>query len=375
MGEAPPAVVSSTALLTGAAAPPLVRTWSRRAVSISLYLTVALLLLGTFPLLAVVVGVIDALRRVRFAGLRTLAFFTLYFWCELLGIAAAFVIWLATGLRRSSRSRFLELNFRLQCWWARTLRTGAFRLFSMKQEVTGAEHASGGPMILFVRHCSVADTMLPVMLVTDPHRIVLRWVMKAELLWDPCLDIVGQRLRNCFVTRTPEQGAEDARAVGQLMDNLGDSDGVALYPEGTRFTAAKRARVIAKRHASGDTLSLMRACALEQVLPPRLGGALALLAKNVANNTGSDAVFCAHTGLEGAATFWDLWAGRLIGCTVRVALWRIPFAEIPTQAADQASWLYDNWQRVDAFVRANGDGGGTLDGDRPACQTSQSSAA
>jgi len=203
---------------------------------------------------------------------------------------------------------------------------------------------------VFIRHVSTADTLLPVVLLTGRAGIVLRYVLKRELLWDPCLDIVGNRLPNCFVRRESGQSAAEIAAVVRLLDGLAAHEGVLIYPEGTRFTPAKRERALA-RLAEGPATEpalLARARALTNLLPPRLGGPLALLE----SNPGADVLFCAHTGFEGTRSLADLMAGGLVGTTVRVRLWRVPFAEIPRTRSAMASWLYDHWARMDAWIAA-----------------------
>jgi hypothetical protein len=83
------------------------------------------------------------------------------------------------------------------------------------------------------------------------------------------------------------------------------------------------------------------------VLPPRLGGPLALL-----ETSGADVLFVAHVGLENTARLADLLSGALVGARVRVALWRVPRAEVPTEPGDRVEWLYDQWARLDAWVAA-----------------------
>ncbi len=332
-------------LLTGVSSGASFTTWARRLVSFSLFFILALVLVVTSPITVPLALLLDAVRRKRLATLRALGFFGLYLGCETLGLVAAGWLWLCH--LRSSRERFVARNLELQRWWTGTLQRGAFRIFSLRTAVTGAEHAAGGPLIALFRHCSVADTLLPMTLIGIPHRIALRWVLKAELLWDPCLDVVGGRLRNCFVSRMPETRDRDVEAVGQLMDGLGPDDGVVIYPEGTRFSAAKRQRALDRLAQSGDAAALAEAQALEHVLVPRLGGVMALLENNRAR---ADVVFCAHTGLEGIATFADLWNGRVIGNTVHVALWRVPFAAIPEGQKARIEWILREWAEVNAFV-------------------------
>ena len=134
----------------------------------------------------------------------------------------------------------------------------------------------------------------------------------------------------------------------RLMEDLGPRDGVLLYPEGTFFTPDAQARALAHLRASGPASFVEIAASLRQVLPPRLGGALGLLERN----RGADAVFCAHTGFEGGDTFAVLLNGALVGRTIRVCFWRVPFREIPTDASARAVWLYEQWARVDDWITA-----------------------
>jgi 1-acyl-sn-glycerol-3-phosphate acyltransferase len=180
--------------------------------------------------------------------------------------------------------------------------------------------------------------------------------MKRELLWDPCLDIVGQRTRNAFVRRgSGERGKEIALLRG-LATALGECDGVLLFPEGTRFSPAKRQRALAHLADTGQSARLARAQRLQHVLPPRRGGALALLE----TRPDVDVAFLAHAGFEGTADLNDIWHGKLIGRTIRLYFWRVPSADIPRTAEDRVEWLDTQWERVDAWVGA--DSGWPLEG-------------
>jgi 1-acyl-sn-glycerol-3-phosphate acyltransferase len=324
--------------------------WGRRAIVLPVLalLTVGAVLLLPFLLAAAAIG--DVLRPRRWALVRCTIFFVYYLLCEVVGVVAAFVAWLASGVwAGGDRARFVRWNLALQHWWGPALYWGGARIFGFRTEIEGAEQVRTGPMIVFVRHVSTVDTVLPVTFLSRPSGLQLRYVLKAELLWDPCLDIVGHRLPNYFVRRDSGAGAREVAAIRLLTDGLGPRDGVLIYPEGTRFTARKRARILERLAAAGDTAAYERAAALRSVLPPRLGGVLALLE----GNRGADAVFCAHTGLEGAGSFWSLLGGGLIGVTVRVRFWRVPFVEIPPERQARIRWLYDHWRRVDQWVEAH----------------------
>ncbi|MBI1815042.1 MAG: lysophospholipid acyltransferase family protein [Deltaproteobacteria bacterium] len=323
-------------------------TWRRRIVSIPFYLGLCVVLLAAFPLLIIPLAVVDLARGSPWVLVRCLSFATFYLCCEVIGIVVSFAFWLAQLVSAvRDRGRYLARHLALQRWWARTLYWGAERIFSMRTEVEGDADIGDGPIILFIRHASMGDTLLPAVILSDRHGYALRYVLKRELLWDPCLDVVGNRLPNYFVRRGSGESAHEIAEVRRLMEHLGAREGVLIYPEGTRFTAAKHDRAIARLEQSGQTELAARARTFRNILPPRLGGPLALLE----GNQNADAVFCAHVGFEGAATIGALLSGSLVGQVIRVRFWRVPFAAIPRDRAAQITWLYDQWARVDAFVR------------------------
>ena len=118
-------------------------------------------------------------------------------------------------------------------------------LFRLRLEVTGDDAVAPGPVIVLIRHASIVDNLLPANLITRPHRIRLRYVLKRELLADPCLDVAGRRLPNYFVRRGTGE-AQEVERVRALAHGLGADEGVLIYPEGTRFTPERRARAIAR---------------------------------------------------------------------------------------------------------------------------------
>ena len=46
----------------------------------------------------------------------------------------------------------------------------------------------------------------------------------------------------------------------------------------------------------------------------------------------------------------DVWAGALVGRTVRVRFWREQAASIPADAAGRLEWLTRPWQRLDDWL-------------------------
>ncbi len=286
----------------------------------------------------------------RRAAARFGAALALYLQCEAIGILACAAIWLGSGVWLGrGRARFLGWNAALQRWWGGALFEGARRIYGLELEVEGASALAPTPLLVFPRHTSMLDTLLPIVLFGGSRAQVCH-VLKRELLWDPCLDIVGHRLPNCFVARDSEQSAREIARVAELARGLADDSALVLYPEGTRFSEARRERSLARLAARGPGPLLEAARALRRVLPPRPGGALACLAAAPAR---ADCVFLAHTGLGSAASFRELWRGDLVGRAVRVRLWRVRRSEVPDGDAARLAWLYREWALLDAWVVAN----------------------
>jgi 1-acyl-sn-glycerol-3-phosphate acyltransferase len=327
---------------------PTLVSWSRRAVTLPLYFALFAAVLLTMPVLAPLALAVDLVRRKRFATTRCLVFFTVYLACETAGIVASAVLFLASPLLGGLASeRSIRLHYALQGWWAGSLYRGTELIYGLSREVEEEGDPGRGPIILLARHASVGDTVIPAVYLSRRHGLRLRYVLKRELLWDPCLDLVGNRLPNYFVRRGSGDTAREAAGVARLLDGLGPRDGVLIYPEGTRFTPAKRDRVLARMAQGADAALVERARGFQRVLPPRLGGTLALLDRS----HGADVVFCAHVGFDAAATFWHFWNGSLVGQTIRVRFWRVPHAEIPKDRDARIDWLYTQWERMDAYVR------------------------
>ena len=328
----------------------IVERWKRRAITIPAAFLVFLALVACFPVLFPVVVVWDISTRAQFARTRALLFAAFHAFCESMGLLAAGALWLFSGVWLGvNKDWFLSANYALQRVWGTALANAAIELFRIRVEVEQHYIFGERPVLVFIRHSSYADTLLPVLLISRPYGARLRYILKYPLLWDPCLDVVGNRLPNHFVRHATGETAAELSRVASLAHNLGPDEGVLLYPEGTRFTEQKRARLMQRCIQRGDDAAWNRVQRLKYVLPPRLNGALALLDAN----EGADAVFVAHTGLENAVTQSALLQGGLIGAEVRVRMWGVPFEQIPKTKQERIAWLQAQWEQVDAFVAEN----------------------
>ena len=322
----------------------------RRAKGIAIEAGAFVALTLAFPLVIGAAALVDlalwVVRRKPWMAVRLACMAWWFLFGELRGIAGLAGIYLATGGplgRRSIRRRRLVYDLRIH--WARSHLGGIRVLFGLTFEIEGLEKAGPGPVLILIRHASIIDNALPDAVIGHAHGLGLRFVLKHELQMIPTIDIGGRWVPTNFVRRASSDPAGEVARLKRLAHDLGEGEGILIYPEGTRHTPEKLARAqerIAER-APGIAPLAKR---LRHVLPPRLGGPLALLEES----RGADVVVCGHVGLDGFEHISDIWAGGLVGTTVRVRFWRYPAAEVPTGEDERIAWLYERWQVLDDWV-------------------------
>lgn len=312
---------------------------ARRAVTIPAYLLAFVLSAALYPLALAVALPLDLALRRRLAGSRFASALVLYLAFEAAGVAALGGLFVAGAATP-------ERLFRVECWWARSLLGLLLRLFGMRLEVRGLESARPGPVMLVGNHVSAVDVLLPAALVSGRLGLRLRYVAKLDLVWDPCVDLAGHWLPNAFVRRGSADTPGDVARVQSLVEGMGREDGVCLFPEGTRFTPEKRDRLLALPAAEGAVDLRESDLRLRHLLPPRLGGVLAVLE----GSPGIDVVVFGHAGLEGVRRIPDLWSGVLVGRALRVEFWRLPGSGVPAGRPERIRWIYRQWERLDDWL-------------------------
>lgn len=312
-------------------------TLTRRLITVPAVLILFAVTTLTLPVAIAVALFVDVWRwvrrRRRWMTLRMLAFFWSYLAGEVWAVLSLGVLALV------GRERSMESTFVLQQAWATWNLNLVRTLIQLDISVTGSESIAPGPVVVLSRHCSLIDTLLPAALITREAGIRLRYVLKKELLIDPALDIAGNRLPNFFVDRGSSGSERERAAIRALASDLPEDEGILIYPEGTRFSEAKRRRLLEKSR-EGDPVR-----SLHHLLPPRPGGTLAIL-----DVSDADILVLGHTGLEGFATVKEIWGGNLVGSTVRVSFRRIPFGSIPADRAGRLNWLRGVWEDLDTWV-------------------------
>ena len=316
-----------------------------RNIGIELFAFAAVTL--TFPLLLAGAAAVDTTRfvvgRRPFVGVRLVAMLWWFLFGELRALAGLALIWLASGGRDSRTRRFRV--YRLRQRWIGGHLDGVRRLFGLRFEVEGLDEVAPGPVLILMRHASIVDNALPDALVGRRHGLGLRFVIKRELQTLPCIDIGGRWVPTTFVRRASGDTDRELEELRKLALDLDPQEGILIYPEGTRATAAKLARakeILAERRPDIAPL----ADRLQHLLPPRLGGPIEL----IEHARGHDVVVCGHVGFDGYERISDIWNGDLVGTTIRVRFQRFPAADVPADREELTRWLYARWSEVDAWV-------------------------
>lgn len=317
----------------------------RRALTISGITLALCLVTALLPALLVVALAVDLLRPVgrrTFASIRLALMLEAYLFTEVFGLCSLAFCWLSTV---GSARRREALTFGVQRLYTGMHFAAVRRLFALRFVLEDEDLARpNGPLVVLVRHASIIDTLLPAAFIANRHGTELRYVVKRELLVDPCIDVAGHWLPTVFVARDGADSHRAIEAVRGLKKNLPTNGGVLLYPEGTRFTHGKRARALAR--LADDPVALAQAEGLRHVLPLRAGGVQALLDADPS----CDVLFMGHSGLEGFSFIRDIWAGELVGRTIRVKFWREPAATVPSDRDARLAWLSARWQRLDDWL-------------------------
>ena len=322
----------------------------RRVRGITLEVLAFILVTALLPVLLCGAALLDLAlwlaRRKPWVGVRLSTFAWWFLFGEMRAMVMLLAIWIVTGGPFGLDSlRRRILLYRLRVRWASSHLGGIRVLFGLRFEIEGLEVAGPGPVTIMMRHASIIDNMLPDTLVARTHGLGLRFVIKRELQMIPTIDIGGRWVPTNFVQRGSVDSAGEVARLRALAFDLHGGEGILIYPEGTRFTPVKlkRAKEIVRER---QPELAPRADRLQNLLPPRLGGPLALIDEA----PDADVVFCGHVGFDGFQHISDIWAGQLVGSVIGVRFWRVPAAEIPAGEGARVEWLYHHWLAMDEWI-------------------------
>jgi 1-acyl-sn-glycerol-3-phosphate acyltransferase len=308
---------------------------ARRAITVPTVTAAAATLAGTAGLWAPVAAGLDlATAPKRMPRVRMLSFALAWSTLEAVGVGASSVVW-AVGHAHDD-----DANYALQRWWAARIVDALHHTAGVNFDVEGLELLTPGPIVMCARHSSIADSLLPAWLLGQVG-MRPRYVLKDELLVDPCLDIVGNRLRNHFVDRAPDDSGAELAQLDALAHGMGPRDAAVIFPEGMVVTDALRERAITSVR-SRDPARGARIVDLQVLAPVRPGGTAALLA----GAPSADLVFVSHIGLEALQQFTKIPSTLPLERRVHIEITRVLRAQVPT-GTGFVEWLDTQWSAVD----------------------------
>ncbi len=333
---------------------PLPARWVRRPLSflVVLGLVFAVTLL---PLLVLAAVLASSLLPGRWRVLRMLAFALVYLLLEVVGLALALLLWVASGFGWKLRTPvFQRAHYAVLRGLLAELLATATWVFHLQLDTDDVSWSplddgvlgSTNAMVVLSRHAGPGDSLLLVRTLMDrDHLRRPRIVLKDVLQWDPLLDVYLNRIPSAFLST----GGEMSRLVAALATGMGEEDALLIFPEGGNFSESRRLRAIDRLRGKGMVEQARRAEAMRYVLAPRPGGVAAAL--EAAPH--ADVVFVAHTGLEHLSTVADLWDGLPMDQTVRLRWWFVPADEVPRERRAQEEWLYERWAEIDAWIASH----------------------
>lgn len=299
------------------------------------------------PVLVVLTCTHDMLRDRTFATTRLVCFGAWWLSMEFLGVVLAFVLWVrfAPG-HRLTLIASRRAHSRLQRFWARGLATGAKFTIGLRWSITGTDQLRrDGPVIVLARHGSQGDALLTAALLAGDGRR-LRFVLKKQLLLDPCLDIVGHRIPNYFVNRDSLDNKSELANISRLSSDLESDEALVIFPEGTRFSLGKLARAVSALTETAPQ-RVNAAQELCSVLPIRTAGTLAALSTSHA-----DLVFCNHVGVADISSMQQLRNEVPLRNPLTFKIERISRTTVPTLLEEEnlIQWLDGQWTKIDRWV-------------------------
>ncbi len=332
----------------------------RRLVAAPLVVAIAAALAVLAPPVAVLTVVFSLIRRRRgrMRLLRLLCFGLVWFLGETAAVAVFGCLWIVSGFGgRLDTEPYQSRHYGVMRRFLGLMYRTAERTCGLRVEVTGpadeADETGAGsqrPLIVLSRHAGPGDSLLLVHHLLSVCGRRPRVVMKATLQLDPSLDIAANRLPNAFVHHRAKGDNHHIGQIKRLAAGLDPRDALVIFPEGGNWTPQRWRRAVARLRRQGLLDLAERAGAMPNVLAPCVGGALAAVAACPA----ADVVFVAHTSLDRLVSVRDVWQSLSTDVEIRAQWWRVPAAEVPREAGRdaQVSWLYDWWQRINAWISA-----------------------
>ena len=320
----------------------------RRLISVPTVVVILLVLVATLPIWLPITALIDLVigqRRMRYSRLGLVMILLAV--NELTTVGMAFGLWLRSGVGTTIWKPKGQARMQvLMRYYGSGLVNSTRRVLGVRLVVNGLDEAlaAGGPVLVLGHHTSLLDSAIPVLLLGEKG-YGLRYVIKDTLALAPAFDIGGHFLPVHFVNRSGKRTSSEMDAISDLAGGLHGNEAFVLFPEGSFYNKRRHERSIERLRTDAPHL-VERAEKLRHTLPPRAGGALALLA----GAPEADVVMMAHTGLEWFNSLPNIIHHVPLTAPVHIVFWRVPRSEVPTDAGGQYDWLFEQFERVDRIA-------------------------
>lgn len=321
----------------------------RRLLIAPLVFCLCLLVLLISPLLLVASAALDIALPGNWRTLRLTTFIVVYILLETISFIALFFLWSLAGFGSAMRTEPVQkAHYSYMRWWLSTTEKVVRKLFHLRIYIEDRPVPRPGPLLVFSRHAGPGNSLLLIGTILVGYKRRPRIVMLAKVQWEPLFDVMLNRLPNRFIQHDPSRRDIYLAAIGELASGLADMDAFVLFPEGKDFTPRVRRRAIDYLKGKGHSLAAERAEKMAHVLPPRHGGVRAA----IQNAPHADVVFVAHSVLEDVGTFKQIWSNIPLEHSLHARYWRVPAAEVPSEQEELIEWLYQWWERIDAWIAA-----------------------
>ena len=309
-------------------------------------------------LLALVSGLLARSRAGQMRSLRLVGLALVWFVAEAAALVVLAGLWVVSGFGGRLRTEpYQSRHYAVIRRFLDVLYRGAERTYGLRIEVdepepAGDEAAAASrltrPVIVLSRHAGPGDSFLLVHQLLSVYHRRPRVVMKAALQLDPSVDILGNRLPNVWIRRRQAGERIFTEQIGRLARGLDDHGALVIFPEGGNWTPGRWRRGIRRLEQAGRHDLAERAKDMPNLLPPRPGGTLAAIAAC----PDADVIFVAHSGVDNIVTIGDVWGKFPVNQVIRARWWRVASDLVPRSAdhETQVQWLYDWWERIDAWI-------------------------
>jgi 1-acyl-sn-glycerol-3-phosphate acyltransferase len=324
----------------------------RRVVVAPLVVALAALLWITLPLWLIGAAALSPILPGRLRPLRIVWVAIVYVTCEALLLVVMLGLWLASGFGWRLRTAYFQgIHYDLVQGTMWVFFREARRVLRLRIETEGPapDAHPGRPILVCCRHAGPGDSFVLIHTLMAWYDREPRVVLKDTLAWDPAIDVVLHRIPARFITPNPTDGERLEHQIAELATGLDENDAFVIFPEGGNFTPKRRQRAIDRLRRLGMERMAARAERMIHVLAPRPGGFIAAL--DAAPD--ADVVLVAHTGLDHLVSVGDIWRELPMDKRIVMRWWQVPRAEIPTDRDQRIDWLFDWWERIDAWIEEN----------------------